>query len=156
MLQQSVASFPQLRLCVQLYLDRSRDNKRGPAYAGPLIFASRRAPRGPAFACATPIRQVQTSLVLRRSGRAEAPRPSSRPSPPNLSPDAPSKLTSRTLRAPNGQTCANTPDQPVALTLTESHLLYRVTDTWGLSSRGDPAANRPAVLGGADYEWPEA
>jgi hypothetical protein len=31
-------------------------------------------------------------------------------------------------RAPNGQTCANTSDQPVALTLAESHLLYRVTD----------------------------
>jgi hypothetical protein len=29
----------------------------------------------------------------------------------------------------NAQTCANTWDQPVTLTLTESHLLYRVTDT---------------------------
>ncbi len=29
----------------------------------------------------------------------------------------------------HGQTCANTLDQPVALTLTESHVLYRVTDT---------------------------
>jgi hypothetical protein len=29
----------------------------------------------------------------------------------------------------NAQTCANTSDQPVAFTLTESHSLYRVTDT---------------------------
>ena len=35
----------------------------------------------------------------------------------------------RRHRAPNGQTCANSSDQPVALVLTESHLPYRVTDT---------------------------
>ena len=32
------------------------------------------------------------------------------------------------VRTPNRQTCASTSDQPVALTLTESHLLSRVSD----------------------------
>ena len=38
----------------------------------------------------------------------------------------------RTHESPNGlhsQTCADSSDQPAALALTESHLLYRVTDT---------------------------
>jgi hypothetical protein len=37
--------------------------------------------------------------------------------------------SNRAHRTPHTQTCANTSDQPVALTLTESHLLHRVTDT---------------------------
>jgi hypothetical protein len=48
------------------------------------------------------------------------------------------RLESRRSRSPaqspdglHSQTCANTSDQPIALTLTDSHLLHRVTSREG-------------------------
>ena len=48
----------------------------------------------------------------------------------------------RTLPPPNGQTCANTSDQPCALSLTMSHSLHRVCEARGRSGKNTLAHAR--------------